>query len=265
MPRSDVGARAEASPLGREVLLLLGGARAILLQIADPAIGHGVAAHSDFVGRPMDRLRATLEFVYVVINGTPEQAARVARRVNRAHGPVRRTEGEPTYSAFDPALQLWVAATIYDTAVTVTETVFGRLADSDADALYRDYALLGSALQMPDDLWPADRAAFAEYWHERLAELRVDDTVRGVARSLLVEARLPLALRPLRPLLRIMTTGLLPPSVRPLFGLRWTARADAVFTAWIRVIRFVYPLLPAFVREAPLRAALRRAGSESRA
>jgi uncharacterized protein (DUF2236 family) len=46
--------------VAREGALLAGGARAILLQIAHPAVGRGVAEHSDFAGRPLDRLRATL-------------------------------------------------------------------------------------------------------------------------------------------------------------------------------------------------------------
>ena len=53
--------------IGAEGVLLAGAGRAILLQIANPRVGHGVAEHSDFAERPMDRLRATMTYVYAVI------------------------------------------------------------------------------------------------------------------------------------------------------------------------------------------------------
>jgi uncharacterized protein (DUF2236 family) len=43
-----------------EAILLAGGGRAILMQIAHPAVGRGVAEHSDFASRPLDRLHATM-------------------------------------------------------------------------------------------------------------------------------------------------------------------------------------------------------------
>ena len=59
---------AEATPgaalgirdLAPESVLVLAGGRAILLQLANPAVGHGVAGHSDFASRPLDRLTGTL-------------------------------------------------------------------------------------------------------------------------------------------------------------------------------------------------------------
>src|SRR6202012_353888 len=98
-------------------VLIAGGARAILLQVADPTVAAGVARHSDFAHRPVERLRNTLTFAYAVVLGTPDDAAAVSAHVNRAHRPVNRAD--------DQQLQLWVAATLYDTAALVHERVFG--------------------------------------------------------------------------------------------------------------------------------------------
>jgi uncharacterized protein (DUF2236 family) len=49
--------------VAREGVLLAGGARAILLQLANPAVGRGVARHSDFASNPLQRLRNTLSYV----------------------------------------------------------------------------------------------------------------------------------------------------------------------------------------------------------
>ena len=273
---------AEATPgaalgirdLAPESVLVLAGGRAILLQLANPAVGHGVARHSDFAARPLQRLSGTLAYVYAVTCGTPDDRAAAVRRVSLAHRPVHsaRTSGRqetgdqpagaPTYNAFDPELQLWVAATLYESATRMHDLIYGPLTDADAEAVYRDYGVLGTALQVPPGLWPADRAAFAAYWDSAVAALSTDDTTRSVARQLLHPASGPLWLRLAMPLARLVTTGLLQPRERALFDLPWSSRRRRAYAAVIGIVRLVYPRLPARVRQAPMRRSLRagRAG-----
>jgi len=236
--------------IGAEGILLAGAGRAILLQIADPAVGHGVAEHSDFASRPLDRLRGTMSYVYAVVYGTDRQLATVRRAVNRAHAPVRRkAEGDvPGYSAFDVHAQLWVAATLYDTAVTVYERIHGPLDEVSANRVYREYARIGTELQVPAKLWPADRSAFTEYWKERLATLAPDDVARSVSRQLMHPDAGPPWLRAGMPLVRNLTAGLLPSSLRDGFGLEWSPRR---FEWDMRVLAAVYPRLPRAVRHWP--------------
>jgi len=238
--------------LGNAVLIAAGG-RSILLQLADPAIGHGVADHSDFARRPQDRLNNTLGFVYATVFGTADEAAAAARRVNHAHVPVRSegSAGAPAYSAFTPALQLWVAATLYDSAVSMHELVYGPLDDPLATELYTEYRRLGTALQVPVELWPPDRAAFRVYWDQRLTELKTDAATRAVAHDVLYSRTGPLWIRAGLPLGRLMTTGLLPPTVREMFGLEWSAPRQRRFDRMLGVIRMVYPPLPLFIRHWP--------------
>ncbi|MGO4691076.1 oxygenase MpaB family protein [Glaciibacter sp. 2TAF33] len=236
-----------------EAVLIAGGGRAILLQLAHPAVGHGVANHSDFASRPLDRLHATLTYVYAVAFGTPEDVATVVRRVNRAHGPVHGTRDDrsPAYNAFDPELQLWVAATLYDSAIMVRELVFGPLTDSELDALYAQYADIGTTLQMPATLWPPDRAAFNRYWEEHLGALAPDAVTRDAARRLLYPPVGPVLFRSFMPLVRLLTVGLLPPRVRELYGLRWTPELERRFRRVFRIVSMVYPRLPRRLRHWP--------------
>lgn len=232
-----------------EAVLLAGGGRAILLQIAHPAVGRGVAEHSDFASRPLDRLHATMTYVYAVVFGTPDEIAAVRRRVDRAHVPVHvRGADAPAYNGFDPELQLWVAATLYDTAVTVYQRVYGPLDDQSADRIYTEYAVLGTALQMPQDAWPADRVAFAEYWERMLQQLQTSDATKRVARDLLHPRVAPVWLKAAMPLARLTTAGLLPERVRSDFGLRWGMREERRLNRVFRAAALVVPRLPARVR-----------------
>jgi uncharacterized protein (DUF2236 family) len=242
-----------------EAILLAGGARAILLQVALPAVGHGVADHSDFRSDPMRRLAHTLTYLYVLVYGDAEEIERVTGYVDRAHAPVHSAAGDvPRYDAFDPEQQLWVAATLYDSAMTVYSAVFGDLATADAESLYREYAVLGTALQMPAELWPHDRAAFAEYWRQTTARLVVDDASRAVARGLLYPDRAPMWLRSAMPLARFLTAGWLEPRLRDAFGLRWDDRRQRRFDRTVRVVAAVYPRLPRRLRGWPARLVLAR-------
>lgn len=236
--------------IGAEGILLAGGGRAILLQIANPAVGHGVAAHSDFASRPLDRLRATMTYAYAVVYGTPRQVAIVTDRVNRAHVPVRReADSDRTgYDAFDPQLQLWVAATLYDSAVTVYQRIFGAFDDASAERIYREYAVLGTALQVPPGLWPSNRGAFRAYWDEAMDRLVVDDVTRRVARDLLFPTGGPRWLHAAMPLGRLLTAGLLPARLRAAYGMAWNARLQRRYDRWMRLAASVYPRLPRALR-----------------
>jgi uncharacterized protein (DUF2236 family) len=240
--------------MGDEAVLLAAGGRAILLQLAHPAVGHAVAEHSNFAADPTRRLRHTLTFVYALIWGKPGQAVFVTNMVNRAHAPVT---GDG-YDATDPELQLWVNATLYDSAIQMHTRVFGPLSDADADAIYSDYAEIGTALQMPHDLWPADRAAFERYWQATVDSLRVDDVTRGVAQSLLHPHNGPVWMRAAMPLVRLVTAGLLTPELRADFDLPWSRARESRFRWMMRATILLYPRLPRRLRTLPMRSLLRK-------
>jgi uncharacterized protein (DUF2236 family) len=230
-----------------EALLLAGGGRAIVLQVAHPAVGQGVAEHSDFAARPMDRLRTTLQYVYAVVFGTRDEAARISAAVRATHDRVSGLG----YRANDPELQVWVNATLFDTAVLLYQSVFGALPARDADACYQQYSVLATSIGCPASAWPADRFAFATYWHDMVHSLRIGPSARTIARDLCYPANLPLTLRPLTPLHRFVTIGLLPAPIRHQLGHRWSPRHDRVLTAALATTAAVYPRLPTSLREAP--------------
>lgn len=262
MPRRQL-APLRIADVSAEAVLLAGGARAILLQLANPGVGHGVAAHSDFANRPLDRLHGTLTYLYVIVYGTPDEAKRVARMVGEAHAPVHSDPDEPVqYNARDDQLQLWVAATLYDTAMRVRELIYGPLSAGDAESLLDDYAVIATALGVPRAVWPENPAAFARYWAAAEAQLRVDEVAKGVARELLHPLSGPWWLRAAMPIVRLVTAGLLDARLLEAYALPFDERR---FNRVVRIIRAIYPLLPRWIRHAPQRRYLStfRKGSAS--
>lgn len=236
--------------IGGEWIMPVGGGCAILLQLAHPSVGRGVAEHSDFASRPYDRLIGTLTYVTAVACGTDDDVREVRRVVGRAHADVRGgVEGAaPAYTAFDPELQLWVTATLYWTAVHVYERVFGALEAASADRFYREFAVVGTSLQMPQDAWPADREAFAEYWDDAVRKLTVHPSARRVSRELLRAEHAPFWMRIVMPWARLATVGLLPEDIRAAYGLVLNERNRRRYERMMRVTAAVYPRLPLSVR-----------------
>ena len=153
--------------------------------------------------------------------------------------------------------QLWVAATLYEVGRSVHERVHGPLVPHVADEVYAASARLGTTLQLPDGVWPESRAAFAEYWATTVAGLEVTDAARGVAKELLHSRAIPWFTRPAMPLVRALTAGLLPPSVRDAYGLPQHPRR---YRAALGVARGLVRVTPRRVRELPSRRLLARLG-----
>ena len=252
---------------GAEGVLLLGGGAAVLLQLADPRVARGVAGHSSFRDRPLDRLLGTLDYVYAVGFGDDEVVAEAVRTVNRRHVPVRgdAAEGRPAYSAFDADAQRWVASTLLAVAMDLHERLWGPLDRATGDAIVRGYAPVGFRLQASREGWPETRAEFTAWWGARLDALEVGDEARTVARALLSGASdLPFGATVLLAPVRLLTAALLPAAVRDAYGFRWTARAERVADGWLRGIALVWPRLPRIVRHAPMHASLRRVRRRTR-
>lgn len=225
--------------------LVIGGAAAILLQLLDPVVARGVAEHSGFSRDPVGRLRGTLGYVYAIGLGDRSEADSAARWVDAAHSHVR--------GAAVPEHQLWVAATLVWTGLTVHRSVWGSVPPVLARAVLAESARLGTALQVPAAAWPPDRRSFTAYWDERIAALAVSEEARRVAHDLLHPASGPWWLRAAMPAVRVLTAELLPRPVRRGYELRRRPVAAAVLRGTVRILVRV---LPRRAVEAPSRALL---------
>ncbi|KAL6236500.1 hypothetical protein BDW75DRAFT_250052 [Aspergillus navahoensis] len=248
----------ELQTVAKEGITLAAGLAAILLQVAHPLVGQGVADHSTFASRIISRTQYTQMYIFTMIFGSDEEKAAMKEWVDKAHSRVkgevasgqRRSEA---YDAMNPDLQLWVAATIYASMVGMYENVYGELPPLKAELVYQAFACMGTSLQVPRAMWPVDRKAFKVYWDEVVTnQLDVTPDARGVLNELFHPKGLPLWARQiawmLLPIVRPMTIEQLPPNVREGFGLRSTKRTRAVAGLFMSTVAVTYPLTPGFIR-----------------
>lgn len=249
-----------------ESVLLLGGPRALLMQLAHPAVAAGVADHSGFEADPFRRLVRTLDAMTTISFGPPEAMRATVDRLARVHSRVVGTTDDGTpYRADDPALLLWVHATLVDTVLEVERRYLGALSPAERETFYLESRRLAAAFELPDAVVPPDLAAFSEYMDDQEASLTVSATARELAHTILHPRvpRVPLVPSALWEPLRMVTVDMLPRAFREGYGLRWDGNRKRLLRASQRAARAVLPRIPRPVRNLPTtaRRSLVRAGS----
>lgn len=123
-------------------LLSSAGFLAVLLQIAHPGVGKGVGLHSNFDKDIIARTENTAMYVFSTIHGTPEERQAIRKFVTRKHGGVHdnKDKSKRTYSALDPKLQLWVAATGFGTAMIYRDLCGWYTSPEDQEQLLQEFS-----------------------------------------------------------------------------------------------------------------------------
>ena len=236
------------------------GAANVVMQLAVLPVGRGVAESTVDSGRvdkhPYKRQRTTGQYLIVALLGTEADRLAMRREVGRSHRAVVRTEEESdvAYSAFDPKLQLWVAACIYVGFSSWLEMARGPFTEAQRDAFYRRCSRLGTTLQVPEEMWPADREAFAEYWWPAVREIEMDDVTRGYLGDLAnLRFFKPWYRRLMGGSNRLLTVGFLPQEFRDELREPWTARDQRRFERFLRAALAFDRRAPAWLRHAFLK------------
>ncbi len=253
--------------VNREMVLLLGGGRALLMQVAHPKVAAAVAEHSDFTKDPLGRLHRTMNAMWSIVFDEMPVAQASLDRIKNVHEQVRGTVGQnehsfagTRYDALDPELLLWVHATLVDSSLVAYDCLVEPLPPVDASQYYEESRLLARSFEIPESLVPKSLADFQAYMNAMLAgnQIVVGPAARSLANDIL-HPPTPL-LKPVGPLLRLMTSGLLPPALREAYKLDWNERRLKNFELVVRIVRNLLPLVPGPLRIVPqARAAERRA------
>lgn len=238
---------------------LLGGPANVIMQLSLAPVGRGVVestvASGRFDLRPQKRGRTTLTYLAVAMLGTEEERVAYRTATNTSHRQVRSQPGAAVrYNAFDPKLQLWVAGCIYLGTADSFRLLYGEQTEEFQDALYQASARFGTTLQMPAELWPADRAAFTAYWESMLPQLAIDDEVRRYFLEQVIDLGPYSRVQQLlgKHANRFFTTGYLPQHFRDELGLDWGPRRQRAFELIMRGLGTLIRRLPEPWQQYPL-------------
>ena len=236
--------------------MLAGWSRAIMLQMAHPLIAAGVADHSTFEGSPVATARRLRHTVRAMLGLTFGSAAEHAKTIagilsihRRVNGTLRQAVGTfpagTRYSAEDPALVLWVHATLIESVLLAYDALVAPLSAADRDTYCREAAPVAVELgARPEDV-PGDWNALRRYIDGMLQSgaIVVGPDGHNVAQALL-RGRYSALTGPAGWANRLLTTGWLPPRLRAEYGLPWDARRERQFQRAIAMFRGARRLAP---------------------
>ena len=252
--------------IGSETALLLGGGRAVLMQLAHPLVAAGVGRFSSYATDPWGRAGRTIDLMTRLTFGTRSEARLAARTINRLHAGVAGSLDEPAgdlnagtpYHARDLELLLWVLATLIDTGILVYTLLVGPLSPAERERYYQESKATTALLGLPASLMPLTLSAFHSYVRDTLESdrLSVTPAARDVARQVM-HMPVPVMLRPVLMATEQFTIGILPPRLRTLYGFTWDEHRQALLDLSAASLRHLLPLLPPRVREIPQARAAR--------
>jgi uncharacterized protein (DUF2236 family) len=173
--------------------------------------------------------------------------------MNAIHAAVSGTipeTGEP-YRAVDPALLLWVHATLVDTAIRVYDRFVQPLSADEAEAYHAEARQIAVRLGVPDAVLPLTLAELRLVMGRLIegGEVAVSATARSLAPAVLYPARFPP--RPIWDVAHLVSLSVLPPAIRRGYGIGWSDRRERGVQLLAAASRRLLPLLPDPLRHVP--------------
>ena len=231
----------------REVTVLFGGARAVLMQAAHPLVIAGARETGFYERNPWKRLQRTLILTYTITFGTRAQARSAADKINEVHSRIKGIDGETglAYDASDPALLLYVHECLVDSALLFERLTVGLLDDEGRERFHQEQMLVAEMVGVPRGIIPptvpelrAHLAGFAER-----GELRVTPAALKVA-ELFFDPPKDAEWRPVLRGVSRLAFATLPAEMRRQYGVRVGPAKRLMTRSSFALTRAVRPVLP---------------------
>lgn len=231
----------------REVTVLFGGARALLMQAAHPLVIAGANQTGMYDRNPWKRLQRTLILTYTLTFGTRAEADAAAERINEVHTRINGIDPitGKRYDALDPHLLLYVHACLVDSALLFEELTVGALDDEGRERFHREQMLAAEMMLIPRGDIPPTVPALRAWLGDVIdrGEIQVTEGARRV-RDLFLNPPEEAEWRPVLGPVSRLAFGTLPPVMREMYGIGMSPMKAAAMRATFVAIRAGRPLLP---------------------
>ncbi len=168
----SVSWRVHSSPV-----LLVGGLRALIIQSLNPLAMAGIDQHSDYLERPLSRLRRTAEYVATIVYGDTASAQRAGEMVRKIHTSVRGVDPitDAPYSAEDTETKLWVHCVEVHSFLAAYRAYGGELSVAEQERYLAEQVRGAELMGLPEPLVPASRAGYRAFFEHMRPSLCVSE------------------------------------------------------------------------------------------
>ena len=176
--------------VSQERAVQLGSGRAILLQLAHPAIADAIASDPKVIEEPVLRTQKTLQVLRVFRYGTVDEVMMTARHLHKVHSQIQGQSKQGAYHANDPRLLFWVLATIWDSGLVAYEEFVRPLHRGEKEQYYEETKWIARLMGVQEAWVPANYHEFQEYMRTTTESLRVTHEARQMASQLFEKSNL---------------------------------------------------------------------------
>jgi len=241
--------------VNKEITVLFGGARALLMHAAHPLIAAGARQTSFYQRDPWKRLIRTLSLQNSVTFGTKEEANDSATRINRLHEVIKGKD-EITgkiYDALDHEQLLWVHACLQLSSIYFYENTVKKLSDQEKNQYHYENMLSAELVLIDIEKMPKTHEGLKNWVIKKSREnnyLLLTDVAKDVE-NIIAGGPVPKHIKPIWPFIAFTAFQTLPPEFKDIYGIKDTKLKRLILKLNLIILKSTRPFLPPFFRLIP--------------
>ena len=249
--------------VNKEITVLFGGARALLMHAAHPLIAAGARQTSFYQRDPWKRLIRTLSLQNSVTFGTKLEADDSAHRINKLHEVIKGKD-EVTggfYDALNHEQLLWVHACLQISSIYFYEKTVKRLTDEEKNQYHKENTFAAELVLVNKNLMPQTHEELKKWVIEKSREdgYLVNTDVAKDVYDIIGGGPVPKHIKPIWPFIAFTAFNTLPKEFKDIYGIKSSKFKSFIVNFNLFILKFTRPLLPPFFRLiAPARWANQR-------
>ena len=249
--------------VNKEITVLFGGARALLMHAAHPLIAAGARQTSFYQRDPWKRLIRTLSLQNSVTFGTKTEADESAHRINKLHEVINGTDevSGKYYDALDHEQLLWVHACLQISSIYFYEKTVRKLSEEDKNKYHQENSFAAELVLVKKDEIPKTHEELKQWVISKSREkdyLIMTDVAKDVY-DIIGGGPVPRHIKPIWPFIAFTAFNTLPKEFRKLYGIKDTKIKTFFLNFNLFLLKFSRPFLPPFFKLiAPARWAKQR-------
>jgi uncharacterized protein (DUF2236 family) len=249
--------------VNKEITVLFGGARALLMHAAHPLIAAGARQTSFYQRDPWKRLIRTLSLQNSVTFGTKEEADDSAYRINKLHEVIKGKDEITggTYDALDNEQLLWVHACLQLSSIFFYEKTVRKLSDVEKNKYHVENMKAAEMVLIDRSTIPATHEELKNWVMKKSREQKylVKTDVAEDVYNIIAGGPVPRHIKPIWPFIAFTAFNTLPAEFKKIYGIKNTKIKSVLISFNLFLLKATRPFLPPFFRLiAPARWAKQR-------
>tara|TARA_B100000965_G_scaffold325420_1_gene287686 strand:- start:679 stop:1521 length:843 start_codon:yes stop_codon:yes gene_type:complete len=241
--------------VNKEITVLFGGARALLMHASHPLIAAGARQTSFYQRDPWKRLIRTLSLQNSVTFGNKEEADESALRINKLHEVIKGKDEVTggTYDALDQEQLLWVHACLQISSIFFYEKTVKKLSEEEKNQYHIENMQSAKLVLINTKNMPKTHKELKDWVIKKSKEkgyLLITDVASDV-KEIIAGGPVPVHIKPIWPFIAFTAFQTLPEEFKEVYGIKNSRFKKMVVSFNLFILKTTRPFLPPFFRLIP--------------